>query len=154
MSELRIIKNREKLSLYDIKKFFNFEIKEDNEGNKEIYARTTSGIFWLFVTDFTDVKMLRDFIDFVEENDVETELVFTKKCFGDLKHKKEVRWLRWHFELSSIDVERYEKEYQEFLNTLKEKYDFIPKEEELFDFAPYKKRKSLIRKIIEFFSFE
>lgn len=96
--------------------------------------------------------MLRKFIDFVEENDVETELVFTKKCFANLQHKKEVRWLKWHYSLSYNDVELLEKEYKEFLNTLKEKYDFIPKEDELFDFTSYKK--SLFQKFIDFFSFE
>lgn len=148
--ELRIIKDKEKLSLYDIKKFFNFEIIDDGK-NKKIYAKTIGGNVWAFDTDFTDVKMLRDFIDFVEENDVETELVFTKQCFAILKHKKEVRWL-WHFGFSCIDAERLEKEYQEFLDTLKEKYDFIPEENELFDFTPYKK--SLFQKFIDFFSFE
>ena len=153
MSNLRIIKDEEKLSLYDIKKFFNFEIKEDREGNK-IYAKTTGGNVCTFKTDFTDVKMLRDFIYFIENKDIEGELVFKKECFAKLLNNEEVRYLTFHFGFSNNNVELLEKEYQNFLNNLRGKYDFIPEENELFDFNPYKKiKKSFLQKIIDFLTF-
>lgn len=96
--------------------------------------------------------LLRNFIDFIEEKDIKSELSFTKKCFAKLKYDNCVKWLRYDVRSSYIDIEALEKEYHEFLNKLFEKYDYVP--DEIFDFTPYKNKKSLFQKLIDFFSFE
>lgn len=154
----RIFKDRNKEFLISLNSFIKWEIKENM-----IYAYTQGGTFNFFNTDFTNVKMLRDFLEYVEKHDIRYSLTFTKFCFGETRHKTRLKWLKekafnplsiWRLDTNK-EMKEEEEEYKELLVFLKNKYDYTPDEKDIFDFTKYYKeeKKTLFQRIIEFLSF-
>lgn len=154
----RIFKDNGEEILISLNSFIKWEIK----GNK-VYAFTQGG-FDFFDTDFTNIKMLRQFLEYVEKYDIKQSLTFTKFCFGETRHKIILKYFKedafnplscWRLETNE-EIKKEEKEYRELLDFLKKKYDYTPDEKDIFDFTKYYKeeKKTIFQRIIDFFSFE